>query len=340
MYTSRFRRARRPTIASPTSSRTRAKDEIVTLERELLALSAELIECDEPSQRFASARALRSSARPAARFVRTKTPRPTPRATTSERSARHRGARGHLRGRVCRSRCGLRPALDATRCSSSTGSGPHGQHVLRVRLLRASSSRRRCSTCTRARRRSASSATPSFSCSSRAPPRARSISTTVMSVTADSLVQLLDVSSCFILLYDEKADVRCAAAPRRTGGASVVEDIDIPLDDDAQHRRRRRARAHAPSSSQTRARIPRARRAARRRVRARRRSCALPIVSRGRLEGVVMLDETRGPRTFTRNGSSSPRRWSRKSVCRSRTRASTSRSARATKRSRRHAPRW
>jgi two-component system, NtrC family, sensor histidine kinase HydH len=118
----------------------------------------------------------------------------------------------------------------------------------------------------------------------------------VMGVTADSLVQLLDVSSCFILLYDEQAHaLRGGASSHRR--RDVVKDIAISLDDPhsiaAEAARERRVIAITDARADPRAhKSPLVTRFNEKAV------VALPIVSRGRLEGVVILDDTTAPRTF------------------------------------------
>ncbi len=119
----------------------------------------------------------------------------------------------------------------------------------------------------------------------------------VMNVTADSLVQLLDVSSCFILLHDEQANVL------RGGASSIarrehVNDIEISLTDETSIAAAA-ARERKPIVIPDTAADPRARRAPLVQRFGETALAAFPIVSRGRLEGVVLLDETRGPRAFT-----------------------------------------
>ncbi len=120
---------------------------------------------------------------------------------------------------------------------------------------------------------------------------------TVMSLTADSLVQLLDVSSCFILLYDEKTDALRGGASSH-GRRDRVQAITIPLGDPhsitARAARERRVIAIEDTQND-----PLAKAAPLVAQFEETALCALPVVTRGRLEGVVMLDETRGPRTFT-----------------------------------------
>jgi len=120
----------------------------------------------------------------------------------------------------------------------------------------------------------------------------------VMSVTADSLVQLLDVASCFILLYDEQAHALRGGASSRIR-RDVVKDISIAIDDAtsiaAEAARERRVIVITDAEMDARARkAPLVRQFGETAL------AAIPILSRGRLEGVVILDETHGPRTYSR----------------------------------------
>jgi signal transduction histidine kinase len=120
----------------------------------------------------------------------------------------------------------------------------------------------------------------------------------VMDVTADSLVQLLDTSSCFILLYDEQTQTLRGGASSRIR-RDVVKDISLRIDDKAsiaaEAAREGRVIVIADTSKDPRAKAaPLVARFGETAL------VAIPIVSRGRLEGVVILDETRGPRTYTR----------------------------------------
>ncbi len=120
---------------------------------------------------------------------------------------------------------------------------------------------------------------------------------TLMSATADSLVELLDVSSCFILLHDEQEKVLKGRASSR-GRRSIVNYIDVRLDDPtsiAAIVARDRVPIVIPDTSID----PRAKVAPRVAEFGETALAAIPIVSRGRLEGVVILDETRGPRAFS-----------------------------------------
>jgi PAS domain S-box-containing protein len=119
----------------------------------------------------------------------------------------------------------------------------------------------------------------------------------LMNVTADSLVELLDVSSCFIVLHDEKRRLLRGRASSR-GRRNIVYDIDIDIDDPnslAATAARERTPILIPDTSLD----PRARRAPRVAELHETALAAFPILSRGRLEGVLILDDTRGPRTFS-----------------------------------------
>jgi len=117
-------------------------------------------------------------------------------------------------------------------------------------------------------------------------------------VTADSLVQLLDVASCFILLYDEQTQSLRGGASSRIR-RDVVKDIVIAIDDAtsiaATVARERKVICIPDTGKDTRAQqAPLVRRFGETAL------AAIPILSRGRLEGVVIVDETRGPRTYTK----------------------------------------
>jgi two-component system sensor histidine kinase HydH len=119
----------------------------------------------------------------------------------------------------------------------------------------------------------------------------------VMSLTADALVRLLDVSSCFILLCDGTAGVlRGGASSHRR--RDVVKDIAIPIDDPnsiAARAARERRMILVPDATHD----PLALRSPFVSEFDETALAAVPIVSRDRLEGVVVLDDTRGPRTFS-----------------------------------------
>jgi len=118
----------------------------------------------------------------------------------------------------------------------------------------------------------------------------------VLSVTAESLARLLDVSNCFILLYDEERKMLRGNASS-TGRRTVVTEIAISIDDpdsiSATAARDRRMLVISDTTKDT-----LAKRATRVHAFHEAAVVAVPIVTRGRLEGVVMLDDTRGPREF------------------------------------------
>ena len=119
----------------------------------------------------------------------------------------------------------------------------------------------------------------------------------VMSVTADSFVQLLDVASCFILLYDDQTRTLRASASslaRRESGKDIVIAIDDASSISAEAARTQRVIVIPDTTKDDRAqRAPFVRRFKETAV------AAIPIISRGRLEGVVVVDETDGPRTYS-----------------------------------------
>jgi len=118
----------------------------------------------------------------------------------------------------------------------------------------------------------------------------------LLGATADALVKLLEVASCFILLYDQKANVLRGGASSRER-RDVVKHISIPLDDPSSIAAKTAREGHVIVVSDT-ARDPLAKRAPL--VAAFRETAlaAFPMVTRGDLAGVVLFDETRGPRSY------------------------------------------
>jgi len=117
----------------------------------------------------------------------------------------------------------------------------------------------------------------------------------ILDVAADFLVRLLDVSNCYILLYDDQAKVLKGAASSATH-RDFFRSVMIPLDSDslsahvARHRR--------PIAIEDLEMTPGgynddlARRFEEKAI------LGLPMTSRDELIGVVIVDDTRGPRSF------------------------------------------
>ena len=117
----------------------------------------------------------------------------------------------------------------------------------------------------------------------------------ILDVAADFLVRLLDVSNCYILLYDDQAKVLKGAASSATH-RDFFRSVTIPLDGDslsahvARHRR--------PIAIEDLEMTPGgyndelARRFEEKAI------LGLPMTSRDELIGVVIVDDTRGPRIF------------------------------------------
>ena len=117
----------------------------------------------------------------------------------------------------------------------------------------------------------------------------------ILDVASDFLVRLLDVSNCYILLYDDQAKVLKAAASSATH-RDFFRSVTIPLDGDslsahvARHRR--------PIAIEDLEMTPGgyndelARRFEEKAI------LGLPMTSRDELIGVVIVDDTRGPRIF------------------------------------------
>jgi signal transduction histidine kinase len=115
-------------------------------------------------------------------------------------------------------------------------------------------------------------------------------------VAADFLVKLLDVSNCFILLYDEKANVlrgAAASAAHREG----FRDVEFPLS--APSVAARAGRERRPVAVED---VSRARGQVNEALVQRYGEKALlgvPLTSREELIGVVVVDDVRAPRAFT-----------------------------------------
>ncbi len=118
----------------------------------------------------------------------------------------------------------------------------------------------------------------------------------VLQMTADSLVPLLDVSNCFVLLFDEENQLL------RDGAVSAAyrdqfRDVTIPLDDDTTiaalaAQKRKPVIINDTSTSE---RAMKSRFVGKFQATA---VAAFPMTPRGRLEGVLVFGDTRGPRTF------------------------------------------
>jgi PAS domain S-box-containing protein len=118
----------------------------------------------------------------------------------------------------------------------------------------------------------------------------------ILDVASDFLVKLLDVSNCFILLHDEQAGVlrgSAASATHRDFFRSVVIPVDDPGSIAARVARERRPIA-IPDLSKVEGMEQRelVRRFDEKAL------LALPLTSREELIGVVLVDDTRGPRVF------------------------------------------
>ena len=117
----------------------------------------------------------------------------------------------------------------------------------------------------------------------------------ILDVASDFLVHLLDVSNCFILLYDEQAKVLRGAAAS-AAHRDLVRTVVVPLDSDdlaARVARERKpiaiadlSRADASASTALVERL------------GQKALLGLPLTSREELIGVVMMDDVRGPRPF------------------------------------------
>ncbi|HYH95890.1 sensor histidine kinase, partial [Hyalangium sp.] len=117
----------------------------------------------------------------------------------------------------------------------------------------------------------------------------------ILDVAADFLVRLMNVSNCYILLYDDQAKVLRAAASSATH-RDFFRTVTIPLDSEslAAHvaRARRSIAIEDLSKSSEGFNLELARRFEEKAI------LGLPMTSRDELIGVVIVDDTRGPRTF------------------------------------------
>ena len=118
----------------------------------------------------------------------------------------------------------------------------------------------------------------------------------ILDVASDFLVKLLDVSNCFILLHDEQAgQLRGAAssATHRDFFRGVVIPVDDPISVAA-----RVARERQPVVIEDVAKTPELGQREFVRRFGEKSLVALPLTSREELIGVVLVDDTRGPRIF------------------------------------------
>ncbi|XXF79154.1 ATP-binding protein [Myxococcaceae bacterium GXIMD 01537] len=120
-------------------------------------------------------------------------------------------------------------------------------------------------------------------------------SASILNMASDFLVRLLGVSNCFILLYDEQAQVLRGAASSAVH-RDFVRDIVVPLNSDgltARVARERRPRFIEDLEKASGGYLE-----ALTRQLGQRALLALPLTSREELIGVVLVDDTRGPRVF------------------------------------------
>jgi signal transduction histidine kinase len=118
----------------------------------------------------------------------------------------------------------------------------------------------------------------------------------ILDVAADFLVKLLDVSNCFILLYDEPSGQlrgAAASATHRDFFRGVVIPVDDPISVAA-----RVARERKPIVIEDVSKAPELGQREFVRRFGEKSLVALPLTSREELIGVVLVDDTRGPRTF------------------------------------------
>ncbi len=121
-------------------------------------------------------------------------------------------------------------------------------------------------------------------------------SASILDVAADFLVRLLDVSNCFILLYDDQAKLLRGAAASTTH-RDYVRTITVPVSGDSLSaqvaRERRPIIIENLENAQGGYNVELAHRFQEKAL------LGLPLTSREELFGVVLLDDTRGPRSFS-----------------------------------------
>jgi PAS domain S-box-containing protein len=120
-------------------------------------------------------------------------------------------------------------------------------------------------------------------------------SASILDVAADFLVRLLDVTNCFILLYDEQAKVLRGAASSAVH-RDYVRSLALPLGSESLAARVARERRPVAIEDVARARGGFSQELAQRF--GEKALLGLPLTSREELIGVVLVDDTRGPRTF------------------------------------------
>ncbi|RYZ38502.1 MAG: GAF domain-containing protein [Myxococcaceae bacterium] len=117
----------------------------------------------------------------------------------------------------------------------------------------------------------------------------------ILDVASDFLVHLLDVSNCFILLYDEQAKVLRGAAASEAH-RDLFRAVVVPLDSDALAARV--ARERRPIAIEDLRQGGSAAATALIEQLGEKALLGLPLTSREELIGVVMVDDVRGPRPF------------------------------------------
>ena len=117
----------------------------------------------------------------------------------------------------------------------------------------------------------------------------------ILDVASDFLVRLLDLSNCFVLLYDARARVlrgAAASAAHREFFRSVELDVDGPGVAATAARERRAVIVEDTGITNLEGHTELVQRFGEKAL------FALPLLVRGELLGVVVLDDTRGPRHF------------------------------------------
>jgi two-component system, NtrC family, sensor histidine kinase HydH len=119
--------------------------------------------------------------------------------------------------------------------------------------------------------------------------------TSILEAACDFMVRLFDVSNAFVLLLDPKRRVLVGAAAS-SAQREFVRGLEVPLD--ARSTVAAAARTRSPQIVEDVATHPDVGRPAVVQALGEKALLSLPLISRDELLGVVVLDETRGPRTF------------------------------------------
>ena len=117
----------------------------------------------------------------------------------------------------------------------------------------------------------------------------------ILEAACDAMVKLLDVSNCFILLYDEKTR-HLSKMATSLGSRDVARDVNIPLTAPSLAARAARTRQPVVVEDVNHTLIPVQRELVQ--LFGQKALVAIPLICREELVGAAVLDDTRGPRPF------------------------------------------